>query len=71
LEDKEIFVQTLTNPPLANEKLKKAQINHSKIIENLVVEEVNEEPNNFENKLTSEKDPRIVELMEKLSRKWL
>lgn len=33
-EDKKIFVEAILNPPPANEKLKKAQENHKKFIEN-------------------------------------
>ncbi|MFH6966616.1 DUF1778 domain-containing protein [Flavobacterium sp. FlaQc-28] len=32
LEDKKIFVDAILNPPKANDKLKRAQANHSKLI---------------------------------------
>ena len=33
IEDKKIFIEAILNPPLANDKLKNAQKNHSKFIE--------------------------------------
>jgi uncharacterized protein (DUF1778 family) len=33
LEDKKIFLNAILNPPEANDKLKKAQLNHSKFLE--------------------------------------
>lgn len=33
-EDKKIFIEAVTNPPPANDKLKKAQKNYKKAIEN-------------------------------------
>lgn len=32
LEDKKLFIETILNPPVANDKLKNAQLNHSKLI---------------------------------------
>lgn len=33
LEDKKIFIDAILNPPMANDKLKNAQLNHSKLVE--------------------------------------
>jgi uncharacterized protein (DUF1778 family) len=33
LEDKKIFIEAILNPPMANDKLKNAQLKHSKLIE--------------------------------------
>lgn len=33
LEDKKIFIDAILNPPMANDKLKNAQLKHSKLIE--------------------------------------